>query len=169
MLPLLVKLLTLLDLNSPQSTLYLHLQTYLNNHPSNTVIVLSLLAIILKDRNLQQPAFVYFQKQLEQQYSSHYLQILACITAEGGVSVNRVLAICNMIEMAIQNANDYPDHSDKHIIDNGEQKVKILKYDYFVSAVMEYVQKSGENQHLLPFLQSMSIINDNDDDDENDD
>ena len=75
------------------------------------------------------------------------------------MSVNRVLAICNMIERAIQNANP-PDQNSQNSQNttNGKQKVEILKYDYFVSAVMEYVQKSGENHHLLPFLQSMFMI-----------
>ena len=143
-LPRLFKFLTLLSIaSSSSSSFYSYLMTYLTNHSLHPTITLSLVAMILRDSSLQQQSFVFFQKQLEQHFSKQYIQILACIIAEGTISVNRVLEVCNSIEKEMTRMRE-----------EGNE-VGMMQYGYFISAVMEYVKKSGENRLLLPFLQSM--------------
>ena len=143
-LPRLFKFLTLLAIaSSSSSSLYNYLMAYLTSHSLHPTIALSIVMMILHDNSLQQQSFVFFQKQLEQHFSKQYIQMLACIIAEGTISVNRVLEVCNSIEKEM-----------KRMKEEGNE-VGIMQYGYFISAVMEYVKKSGENKLLLPFLQSM--------------
>ena len=144
-LPRLFKFLTLLAIaSSSSSSLYNYLMTYLTNHSLHPTITLSLVAMILRDNSLQQQSFVFFQKQLEQHFSKQYIQMMACILAEGTISVNRVLEVCNSIEKEMTKMKEEGNEAN------------MMQYGYFISAVMAYVEKSGENRLLLPFLQSMA-------------